>query len=42
MTPEQKTEILKWHYAGKKHSWITGKFGVTKKDIEELILNANR
>jgi DNA-binding CsgD family transcriptional regulator len=42
MTPKKEKEILKWHYAGKKHSWIADKFGVSKKDIEELILKVGK
>ncbi|MEM4271386.1 MAG: hypothetical protein QXO70_04830 [Candidatus Pacearchaeota archaeon] len=31
-------EILKWHYAGKPHSWIAEKYGVPKRYIEKLVL----
>lgn len=35
---KKEMEILEWHYAGKKHSWICRRYGITKRDIEELIL----
>jgi len=30
-------EILKWHCAGRKHSWIARKYKVSRKYIDELI-----
>ena len=30
-------EILKWHCAGKRHSWIAKKFNVSREYIRELL-----
>jgi len=30
-------EILKWHCAGKRHSWIAKKFNVSREYIDKLI-----
>ena len=35
---KKEEEILKWHWAGKAHSWICRKYKVTRVDIENLFL----
>lgn len=35
-------EILKWHWAGKPHSWIMEKYNVSREYIHDLILKTSK
>lgn len=35
-------EPLKWHYAGKGMQWICNRYKITKKELEEMILEYGR
>ncbi len=35
-------EILKWHYAGKDHTWIMNKYNVSKAQIMDMVEKAGK
>ena len=37
-----EAEILKWHHAGKRHSWIENHYDITMPKLHDLILETAR